>query len=260
MNMVLRRCAFRVEYEGTAYCGFQLQPDQPTIQEAIETAFFALYRIDIRIVGSGRTDSGVHAAGQVFHADVPENIPCHKLGKALNSHLPEDIRITGVSPVNRTFHARYDAVSRRYSYRIFNGVTVLNRRLVWQIYQPLDVPAMNHCLSFIKGEHDFTSFCLSQTETHPKICDIQSAEWQVRGPELLFFIQANRFLHAMVRSLVGTMVDVGKGRYTVHDFENIFNKVTHGSGAVTAPARGLVLEEVIYNPQITWQWSGVGQC
>ncbi|MCD6233482.1 MAG: tRNA pseudouridine(38-40) synthase TruA [Candidatus Neomarinimicrobiota bacterium] len=255
--MALKRFAFRTEYEGTAYCGFQLQPDQPTIQEAIEKAFLALYQLDIRIVGSGRTDSGVHAAGQIFHADLPDKIPCHKLGMALNSYLPEDIRIIGVSRVDDTFHARFDAVSRRYTYRIFNGITVLKRRFAWQIYQSLDVSAMKQCLPVISGEHDFTSFCLSQTETENKKCDIQTAGWHVIGSELFFTVQANRFLHSMVRSLAGTMVEVGKGRYTVEDFENILKKHNHGSGAVTAPARGLVLEEVIYNPQITWQWSGV---
>ncbi len=258
--MTKKRYAFRLEYEGSDYCGFQLQPDQPTIQEKVEKALLTLFQKEIRITGSGRTDSGVHAFGQIFHADLPDRIPYERLGKALNSHLPVDIRITGAGQVDKTFHARFDAVSRKYHYTIFRGITVLNRRFAWQVYPSLNVSDMRECLSLIEGEHDFTSFCLSQTETENMICTIQTAAFLEEGPKLIFTIQADRFLHSMVRSLVGTLVDVGKGRYTKEDFEKILRRCEHGAGAVTAPARGLVLEEVIYNPQITWQWSGVLLC
>ncbi|MDD3806537.1 MAG: tRNA pseudouridine(38-40) synthase TruA [Candidatus Marinimicrobia bacterium] len=255
--MPKKRFAFLLEYEGTNYCGFQLQPNQPTIQYEVECAIKALFQEDIRIIGSSRTDSGVHAKGQVFHADLPDNIPCSNLGKALNMHLPHDIRIKGVALVDDKFNARYQAVSRCYRYTIYKGITALYRHYSWLIYQPLNVSAMKECLPKILGFHNFTSFCLSQTETEDKQCTVQRATWEEINEILIFKIQANHFLHAMVRSLVGTMVDVGRGRYSVQDFDMILNKQNHGSGAVTAPAKGLILEEVIYNPQIPWQWSGV---
>jgi tRNA pseudouridine38-40 synthase len=251
-----QRIAFRLEYEGTAYCGFQLQPDQPTIQQMLEDALLNLFQKSVRITGSGRTDSGVHARGQVVHADIPGKIPENKVAKALNTYLPRDIRITALSFVNDGFHARYDAVSRVYKYTIYRGITALERQFSWQIYQALNVPAMKECLKMIKGEHDFTSFCLSQTETENRVCTVQDAEWLEDGARLIFRIQANRFLHSMVRALTGTMVDVGKRRFDVLDFKEILKKCQHGAGAFTAPPQGLVLEEVIYNPQITWQWSG----
>ncbi len=250
------RIVFQIEYDGTTYCGFQLQPDQPTIQEALEKAFGNVYRQPVRINGSGRTDSGVHARGQVAHADIPDTIPAPKIGLALNANLPRDIRVKAVSVVGNEFHARYDAVSRRYHYTIFRGVTALNRHFSWQVFQPLHVPAMRECLSLVRGEHDFTSLCLSQTETENKVCTIQEAEWIEDGSRLILHIRANRFLHAMVRALVGTMTDVGKGRFSPGDFKRILEKQQHGAGALTAPPQGLVLEEVIYNPQIIWQWSG----
>jgi tRNA pseudouridine38-40 synthase len=252
----IRRIAFRLEYEGTHYCGFQLQNDQPTIQKLTENAFYSLYRENIRVAASGRTDSGVHARGQIVHADVPRNLPAENVAKALNSYLPRDIRVTALAYVKDDFHARFDAVSRLYRYTIFRGITALEKSYVWQIYQKIETDVMIDCASYIIGEHDFTSFCLSQTETENKICRITRAEWIEDGLKLYFYIEADRFLHSMVRALVGTMVDAGKSRYSVKDFKDILSKHEHGAGAFTAPPHGLVLEEVKYYPQIIWQWTG----
>lgn len=252
----MKRIAFRLEYDGTRYCGFQLQNDQPTIQKMTEDALFSLYNENIRVIASGRTDSGVHARGQVVHADVLRNFPSANIAKALNSHLPRDIRVTALAYVNLDFNARFDAVSRLYRYTVYRGVTALEKSYVWQIYQNIETDVMKICSSYILGTHDFTSFCLSQTETENKLCHVFRAEWIEDGLKLYFIIEADRFLHSMVRALVGTMVDTGKGRYSPEDFKDILRKQKHGSGAFTAPPQGLVLEEVKYNPQIIWQWTG----
>jgi len=252
----MKRIAFRLEYDGTRYCGFQLQNDQPTIQLMTEKALYFLYSENIRVIASGRTDSGVHARGQIVHADVPKSIPAENVAKALNSHLPRDVRVTALAYVNVDFHARFQAVSRLYRYTIYRGISALDKLFVWQIYQKMNIDVMKTCASFLTGEHDFTSFCLSQTETENKICHVFRAEWIEDGLKLYFLIEADRFLHSMVRALVGTMVDAGKGRYTSEEFFEILKKCQHGSGAFTAPPQGLVLEEVKYNPQIIWQWTG----
>ena len=252
----MNRIAFRLEYDGTRYCGFQLQNDQLTIQKMTEDALYSLYSDNIRVVASGRTDSGVHAKGQIVHADVPKILPAENIAKAMNAYLPRDIRVTALTYVNKEFHARFDAVSRQYRYTIYRGITALEKSYVWQIYQRIEIDIMKVCASFILGEHDFTSFCLSQTKTENKISHVSRAEWIEDGLKLYFIIEADRFLHSMVRALTGTMVDAGKGRYSSEDFKDILDKHHHGSGAFTAPPQGLVLEEVKYNPQIIWEWTG----
>lgn len=243
-----------IEYDGTRYAGFQLQLEDLTIQYEVEAALEKLYCEPVRITGSGRTDAGVHAEYQIIHFDVQKIIPARNVGLALNRYLPRDIRVKAVSTSDDSFHARYSAIQRHYRYQIQHGAAALNRHQVWQYYKKLNLGILNECAEMILGEHDFTSFCQIHAEVKHKFCTVSRSEWIFEKSHLTYRISANRFLHSMVRSLVGTMMEAGKGRFTVKDFRHILESRDRSSGAVTAPPEGLILENVEYQSLIRWEW------
>jgi tRNA pseudouridine38-40 synthase len=249
------RTILQIEYDGTAYAGYQLQPDNPTIQGEIEKALLRLYKEAIRVHASGRTDAGVHAIYQIVHFTPPKELKNLNLKAALNTLLPKDIRVIQTASGNEIFHARFDARERQYRYIIKTKNTALDRNRVWQIYQDLNFESMSICASMFVGEHDFTSFCSAQAEVDHKRCIITKSYWEKDGHKLIYHIHGNRFLHSMVRSLVGSMVEVGKGRLSVDDLKNIFESEDRSSGAVTAPPQGLTLMYVKYKEEIKWEGS-----
>ncbi len=249
----MKRAILQVEYDGTAYCGYQLQPDQPSIQACLEVALSKLYKQNIRVHASGRTDAGVHARFQIVHFDPPKELKKLNLKAALNSLLPKDIRVINYAYNVDNLHARFDAIERRYEYSILQGTTALDRDRVWQNYQKLDVQEMQKSAELFIGEHDFTAFCSAQAEVDHKRCIIYRSEWKINDNKLIYHISGNRFLHSMVRSLVGTMVEAGKGRITSEDIKNILENRLRNGEAVTAPSQGLVLAEVLYNKNIEWE-------
>ncbi|MCF7833060.1 MAG: tRNA pseudouridine(38-40) synthase TruA [Candidatus Marinimicrobia bacterium] len=242
-----------IEYDGTAYSGYQLQTDQPSIQGEIENALKKLYREAIRVHASGRTDAGVHAKYQIVHFDPPCTLQNLNLKAALNTLLPKDIRVINTAIGNKDFHARFSARERQYQYIISTQNTALDRDRVWQIYQELDFDSMKKSADLFIGEHDFTSFCSVQAEVDHKRCTIFKSYWEQHGDRLIYRIHGNRFLHSMVRSLVGTMAEVGKGRLTVEDLKNILESEDRSSGAITAPPQGLTLMYVQYEEKINWE-------
>ncbi len=250
---MMTRTILQVEYDGTAYAGYQLQPQHPSIQGEIEKALHKLYKKAIRIHASGRTDAGVHAIYQIIHFTPPRALPNLNLKAALNTLLPKDIRVIATAKGNEDFHARFSARERQYRYMISTQNTALDRDRVWQIYQELDYDSMKACAGLFIGEHDFTSFCSAQAEVDHKRCIIYRSYWEKEGNNLIYHIHGNRFLHSMVRSLVGSMVEVGKGRLTVNDLRNMFESEDRGSGAVTAPPQGLTLMYVKYDEKINWE-------
>lgn len=244
-----RRLKLIIEYDGSDFVGWQIQATGAgrTVQQTIQEAFKIFSGSDARVIGSGRTDSGVHARGQVAHAIVNTGLDCEKILKALNGILPRDIAILSVTDTDENFHARYSAIERRYSYTITVVPNAIDRRIVWHVRYPLDVASMNECCSHIIGEHDFRAFTNSQAEVHHYRCTVAAAFWEKRQNKLIFKIHANRFLHNMVRALVGTMVEVGRGYYSVAQFRTALTSGDRKYAGPTAPPVGLILEEVLYS-------------
>ncbi|MDD3095990.1 MAG: tRNA pseudouridine(38-40) synthase TruA [Candidatus Neomarinimicrobiota bacterium] len=249
----MNRIVLLIEYDGTAYAGFQLQPDMPSIQGELENVLARIYQTPVRIIPSGRTDTGVHALYQVVHFDPPRELQRFNPKAALNSLLPSDIRIRSYCCRDGNFHARYSAKERRYRYVIRQNETALERDRAWQCFLPLDLETLQTCAAFLTGEHDFTSFCSAQAETEHKRCIIFHSEWKRENDRLVYDIYGNRFLHSMVRSLVGTMVEAARGRISSGEFLRILQARDRISGAVSAPPQGLYLMYVAYDPPLDWE-------
>lgn len=242
----MRNLKLLIEYDGTAYCGWQRQAGDPTIQAAIEDALATLLREKVTIAGAGRTDAGVHARGQVATFATSSAMEPSKVAAGLNGLLPEEIAILSCEDVPEAFHARFSATGRRYSYTVSTGPAAIDRRAVWEVGWALDVGAMEEAAASISGPRDFTSFCRAGSDVRHHLCDVRSAGWTRSGRLLRFDIAADRFLHGMVRALVGSMVDVGRGRTPLPSFLAMLAKKDRREAGPAAPPRGLVLEEVFY--------------
>jgi tRNA pseudouridine38-40 synthase len=242
----LRNLRLLIEYDGGAYAGWQRQASDPTVQAAIEDALATLLRHPVTITGAGRTDSGVHARGQVANFLTPSEMDPRRVAAGLNGLLPDDIAILGCSEAPASFHARFDATGRRYSYTISALPAALDRRRVWQVSWPLDAGLLRDAASAITGSRDFTSFCRAGSEARHHVCAVREASWTQSGPLLRFGITADRFLHGMVRALVGTMVDVARGHTSPGEFAAMLESRDRREAGPAAPPHGLVLEEVLY--------------
>ncbi len=236
-----------LEYEGTNYSGWQVQKVDVSIQELVEQALTTALRTHTSVVGSGRTDAGVHARGQVAHFDTTENIDPGKLTDSLNGLLPEDIAVHAVERVEDSFHARYDASSRLYRYYVTTRATALERRFRVRVPATTRFDLMNKTAAELKIRTDFSSFCRTQSETRNRICQVTRAEWVPEGDGLHHFeIQANRFLHGMVRAIVGTLLEIGRGLRPESDLRRILEARDRREAGAAAPPYGLVLEAVLY--------------
>lgn len=237
-----------VEYDGTAYFGYQRQKGQPSIQESIEKAISNVSDSDISLRAAGRTDSGVHATGQVIAFDLEWRHSPQDLRQAINSKLPVDIAIRQISETNRDFHPRFHAKSRTYQYHIYNGLirSPLTRLYAWHVVRPLDVQAMNRASSGLIGSFDFGTFGRSPQGTNT-VREVFQAGWQRDGEELYFTIEANAFLFRMVRTLVGSMKLVGEGSWQIEQFLDAFAACDRSRAAQPAPACGLYLLAVRYD-------------
>ncbi len=236
-----------IEYDGTDLHGWQVQPDHRTVQGDMEKVLSDILPGQaIQLTGSGRTDSGVHARAQVAHITLDTNMLADDLQKALNALLKKDIRVISCELAAKDFHARYSAVEREYNYRILRHFSTFERRTTWWVSYDLDLHLLKDCAELIKGEHDFTVFCKATAEVDNKICTVIKSHWQFDQDLLLYTVSANRFLQHMVRYLVGTMVEVARGRYSISDFEKMINNTTDDLTVVRAPAQGLCLSLVTY--------------
>ena len=241
-----RNIKLLIEYEGAKYHGWQVQDNAITIQAALENAILKLTGEKVRITGSGRTDAGVHARGQVANFFLQKNIPDYKIVKGINAYLPEDIKVKSAEQVDKDFHSRYSAKRRYYNYYIFQGYTVLMRQFSWQVFQKFNDSFLNDCAKIIIGDHDFSSFSRVDVDSDHKRCIVYTSEWSIEPPLYIYKISANRFLHGMVRTLVGTMMDVAFGKYSLERFTQIFLEKNRIKAGPAAPAKGLVLEKIIY--------------
>lgn len=236
-----------VEYDGTAYQGFQRQRRGATIQGQLESAIESVTRQAVNVTGAGRTDSGVHATGQVIAFELSWRHNCQALEKALNANLPDDIAVRAMEEAEASFHPRFSARRRAYVYTICTSPVrrPLQRFRVWHVPRPLDVSLMNQVAEAIVGRRDFATFGQPPQGDNTER-EVFVARWRRDGDELTFEIEANAFLYRMVRSLVGSMKMVGEGRWTVTDFSAALAKKDRSRAAQTAPPQGLCLTAVRY--------------
>ncbi|MFH5831227.1 tRNA pseudouridine(38-40) synthase TruA [Halalkalibaculum sp. DA384] len=240
------RYKIHVEYDGTDYYGWQRQPEGPTVEGTIEEALSQILGYPVDIKGQGRTDSGVHAEEQVAHFDYPDELDADRLIYALLGVLPRNISVYRLEQVRDDFHARFDARSRRYRYQIVTRSSPLNLRYAQMVLNPLDLQAMQICASSVRGVHDFESFIKSDPEQGNTSCDILLSEFEQRGHMLVYHIEANRFLRHLVRRLVGTILQVGKGKKTVDEFIYLLDHPSADQNGHGTPSKGLILEKVRY--------------
>ncbi|MDZ4699922.1 MAG: tRNA pseudouridine(38-40) synthase TruA [Rhodothermales bacterium] len=237
-----------IEYDGTEFSGWQRQSGVATIQEALEDALSVALRRPTAVVGSGRTDAGVHARGQVGHFETAEPIDPFRLRASLNGLLPHAIAVRDVAPAPDSFHARYDAVERLYHYRVSTTPIALERRFRALVVPSPDVDRMNAACHALLGEHDYDSFCLTASETQNRVCTVRDAVWrpEQRAGDWLFCIAADRFLHGMVRAIVGTLVEIGQSKRPADDIGRVLKARDRREAGPAAPAHGLTLEAVRY--------------
>ena len=237
-----------VEYDGTGYAGWQRQPDQPTIQAAIEQAIHQVSHATVSIIGAGRTDSGVHALGQVASFRTSLNWPATSWMRSLNAVLPNDVAVRAVALMDDRFHAQHDARGKLYTYRILHRQPkpTLDRAFVWHIYRPLDEEAMQEAADSLIGAQDFSSFEGSLTDNTNPICQLQRFAILRQGEEIRIEAYADRFLKHMVRAMVGTVIEVGLGKRTPRSLTEILKSKDRRTAGVTAPPHGLCLTKVDY--------------
>lgn len=246
----MKRFVAVLEYDGTEYHGWQLQKDLPTIQGALEEVLGRILQRPTRVHGSGRTDAGVHAVGQVAHFEADWTDDVIALQRACNALLPPDIAVRRIESAEADFHARHSAVSKTYVYRILNSVlrSPLLRWFAWHVPYALDVPRMNKAAAMLVGTHDFAAFGAPTNGTPSTMREILHAHWAMDNIDhlLTFTICGTGFLRYMVRSLVGTLVQVGAGKRTPADFAAVFDSRDRAQAGPTAPPHGLCLQRVDY--------------
>jgi len=243
------RFSLTVQYDGASFHGWQVQPDQRTVQGVLQDTLGRLGDRPCTVLGSGRTDTGVHATGQVASVDMPGTWTDATLEKALNATLPDDMRVTTVRMARADFHPRYDAVARTYEYRIGTdpeAASPFHRRWCWPLRDALDVGLLASAASCTLGRHSFQSFAKAGQPERGEECEVLAAEWSTWNLGLRFTIRADRYLHHMVRYLVGTMVDVARGRRPLLEMTGLLKKNPGLTTSPPAPAQGLFLSHVEY--------------
>lgn len=240
------RYFIRFSYDGSQYHGWQRQPNALTVQQVLEEALTTLLRVPVSLVAAGRTDSGVHAREMYAHTDLDPISDKMQLQYRLNALLPEDIAIRDILPVSDTAHARFDAVERTYEYWIIQEKDPFLLPGAYYLQHPIHVDAMNQAASILREYKDFRCFSRSNTDVKTFLCDIREARWEYRGPLLVFTVSADRFLRNMVRAMVGTLLEIGKGRLAVADVNGIIKSRDRRQAGVSVPAKGLYLTRVCY--------------
>lgn len=245
------RYFIELSYRGTAYHGWQAQANGISVQTTLQTALSQRFGQPMRVLGSGRTDAGVHAGQQFAHLDVPEPLPLSDaLIHSLNCLLPDDIAIRAIFPVRPTDHARFSATSRYYQYHITRHKDVFQTGLTYHFRPELDEALMNEACQRLLQTTDFKSFSKARADVTHFRCRLDGAHWERTGDRLTFHIRANRFLWGMVRTIVGTMIEIGQGRMNLAQFDAIIQAKDRAAAGRAAPANGLYLVEVGYPPEV----------
>lgn len=246
--MKKRNIKLILEYDGTNYCGWQKQPNEPSIEETLESAIKKITKEDVDVIGSGRTDSSVHALGQVANFHTSCNIPSERFVLALNTNLPYDIAVRASEEVLEGFHSRYDAVGKEYKYMIYNSIirSPLKRNYSYNVSYKLDRAAMKKALDYFVGEHDFRGFMSTGSSIKGTVRTITHVEF-VEDEEIIeITIRGTGFLYNMVRIIVGTLVDVGRGKIDADSIVEIIESKDRNMAGHTAPPEGLYLSKVFY--------------
>jgi len=238
-----------IAYKGTRYAGFQKQKNALTVQQVIEDALSVLLKQPMHIMGSSRTDTGVHARKNVVHFDAEDALPEHLLYQ-LNAVLPHDIAVHRIYPVREKAHARFSALSRKYEYLIYFQKNPFLKDFGYYFPYPLDKATLDWCANLIPAYKDFRSFSKKRTQVKTFICHIQEARWEWQHDRLIFHIQANRFLRGMVRGLVATQLQAGRGKIKPEQFRHIIESQDHRLASFAVPPDGLYLCDVQYGTDI----------
>ncbi|MCB9193741.1 MAG: tRNA pseudouridine(38-40) synthase TruA [Flavobacteriales bacterium] len=244
----MSRHFLEIAFLGTAYRGWQLQPDRPTVQGEVERAMRRVLQIPkLGVVGCGRTDTGVHASQYFLHFDLPDAVRFDDRSvHGLNSLLPDDIAAFRTFPVGPEDHARFSAAERGYGYHIHRRKDPFLEGRSYLLRPELDVEAMDRACRVLVGRQDFSSFCKAGSDSRTMICDVREARWERTEAGCRFTIRADRFLRNMVRAIVGTSLRIGKGQHSVEDMATVLAAHDRSAAGKSAPARGLYLEHVIY--------------
>ncbi len=243
---MVKNIKLEIEYEGTNFLGWQVQKQGRTVQGELQKALEKLLKQKINLIGAGRTDAGVHALGQIANFKTKSKLETERILRALNNLLPKEIVVKKAEEVNSDFNARFKAKSRVYRYRIYLGKSALLRKSVWQVFQPLDINKMKRAIKLVKGYHDFSHFGRKENDLHGHKCQMLNAKCQENGSEVAFEFEANRFLRGMVRGLVGSLVQIGRGSLGIKDFSKMLNGVSSKKAIQKAPAAGVYLVKVKY--------------
>ncbi|MEG2311949.1 tRNA pseudouridine(38-40) synthase TruA [Brevundimonas sp.] len=246
------RYRFTVEYDGSAYNGFQAQKDQPTVQGALEDAIKAFSGQAVRIAAAGRTDTGVHATGQTCHVDLDKDWPARTVMNAMNAHMMDEaISVLDCVPVSDDWHARFTANGRKYLYRILNraGRPALDQGRVWHVKKELDAEAMHIAAQHLLGQHDFTTFRDAQCQAQSPIKSMDVARVTRMCDEVHLVFEARSFLHRQVRSMTGSLVEVGLGRWSPEEFKAALDAASRIRCGPGAPSDGLYLTGVTYDTE-----------
>jgi tRNA pseudouridine38-40 synthase len=244
------RYFIELAYDGSNYCGWQAQDNAATVQQQIEMALKYKLRLEAKVTGCGRTDSGVHARQFFAHFDAHHDLSSDKLKMAtneINGFLPEDIAVHRIFKVSDDVHARFDAISRTYKYYLNTNKDPFSRNYAWNYRAMMNLELMNIAAGRLLHHSDFTSFAKLHTDTKTNYCKITEAFWKDSGGMLIFTITANRFLRNMVRAIVGTLFDVGRGKISPEKFDHIIEALDRKLAGKSAPAKGLFLHEIKYD-------------
>jgi len=234
-------------YDGTRYHGWQVQPSGNSVQAELQRALSLQLRETVEVVGAGRTDAGVHARRMAAHFDTEQQLDCQQTAYRLNRILPRDIAVKRVEAVAPEMHARFSAVSRTYYYYLHTEKNPFLRTTSWETHYQLDFPAMNEAAAWLLTQSDFASFCKVGADVKTTLCLLTRAEWvQLSPTSWRFEITANRFLRNMVRAVVGTLVEVGRHRITLADFQRIVESKRRTAASESMPAHALFLVDIKY--------------
>lgn len=243
----MQRYFIYFSYDGAAYHGWQVQPNAVTVQQVLEEALATLMRAPVPLVGAGRTDAGVNAECMVAHADFPCEVDAAHIVYKLNRLLPPDIAVSDVRRVKDDAHARFDAISRRYCYRVVTAKSPFSRRYAMRVPKDIDFDAMNSAAALLGEYTDFTSFSKLHTDVKTNNCKVTHAAWRRVGEnEWVFEIEADRFLRNMVRAIVGTLLLVGRGKLDIDGFRKVIEKKARGEAGDSAMGEALFLVGVEY--------------
>ncbi len=248
---MMNRFLICIAYKGTNYCGFQIQKNGNSIQSVLQDCLKRVFNEDITIFPSGRTDAGVHALKQYAHFDTSKNIPTDKIVSALNTFLPNDIRIYFAKQVDGNFHARFNVIKKTYMY-VFSTSKITNPLfydLVEKLDYKVDLQLIKLAIQKLKGEHNFKAFCSSKSSAVNFVRTIYDITVETKGDYLIFKVCGNGFLYNMVRIIIGTLIDIGRGQLGVDVIDKMFETGDRSYGGKTASQKGLYLFDVEYNPE-----------